>query len=203
MLQEPSRPLLIVLLATLLISGCGQGAATSFDPSAPCTTDARLPRAYPDLEALIPTIFDGRRPTRLDSGRNCTPRTLGLLAQAGFSEIRFGGGLWEVGRRSGVTLAVFSATGLTAERVAEFYEAGARSASKTETVTRTTPVVGGVPGYQIDTLNDESFQTIVVWQAPERDVVRIVLVGSDVRETDGMAEHLDRVQRAEDAFLHG
>ena len=190
-----------VLLA-IVIAACSGGAGATFDPTAPCTTDTRLPRAYPDLEALIPPTFDDRAPARLDSGRNCTPRSLGLLAQAGFTEVRFAGGLWEVGSRSGVTMAVFSAPGLTADKVADFYEAGARSASKTEKVTRTTPLVSAKPAIQIDTLNDESFQTVVVWQAPQAGVVQVVLVGSDIRETLGMDEHTDRIKRAEDAFEH-
>jgi hypothetical protein len=195
------RHLLIVLLAAL-VAGCSAGNEATFDPTASCTADARLPRAYPELEALIPSTFEGRPPTRLDSGRNCTPRSLGLLADSGFREVHFAGGTWEINSRSGVTLAVFSAPNLTAAKVADFYEAGARSASKTENVTRSTPVLNGTPAYQIDTLNDESFQTVVVWQAAQPGVVQIVLVGSDVRETNGMAEHRDRVQRAEDAFLH-
>jgi hypothetical protein len=192
--------LLLVLVAS--VAACSGEAAASFDPTATCTADTRLPRAYPELEALIPTTLDGRPPTRLDSGRNCTPKSLGLLADAGFAEIRFAGGTWELDNRSGVTLAVFSAPNLTASKVADFYEAGARSASKTENVKRTTPVLNGTPAYEIDTLNDQSFQTVVVWQAEQSGVVRIVLVGSDVRETNGMAEHNDRIQRAEDAFLH-
>jgi hypothetical protein len=193
----------VVLAATVIaavVSACSAGATATFNPAAPCTADARLPGAYPDLEALIPGQFEGRPPTRLDSGRNCTPGNLGLLAQAGFSEVWFAGGLWELDSRSGVTLAVFSAPGLTANEVADSFEAGARSASKTENVTRSTPVLGTAPAIQIDTLNDESFQTVVVWQAQQPGIVRIVLVASDVRQTSGMAEHRSRVQRAEDAF---
>jgi hypothetical protein len=196
---------LVHIAATLVASiavACAPGAGTTFNPAASCTADARLSRAYPELEAEIPPTFDGKPPARLDSGRNCTPQSLGLLAQAGISEVRFAGGLWELDDRSGVTLAVFSAPNLTAAKIADFYEAGARSARNTENVTRTTPVLNGTPAYQIDTLNDESFQTIVVWQAPQPGVVRVVLVGSDVRETNGMAEHKNRVQHAEDAFLH-
>jgi hypothetical protein len=193
-------PAITAMAFAVAIAACSPGGASTFDPTAPCTVDARLPRAYPDLEVLIPATFQGRPPTRLDSGRNCTAQSLGLLASAGFPEVRFAGGLWELDSRSGVTLAVFAAPGLTASTVADFYEAGARSARNTENVTRTTPILNGQPAYQIDTLNDQSFQTVVVWQAPQPGIVRIVLVGSDVRETNGMAEHRDRVQRAEDAF---
>jgi hypothetical protein len=183
-----------------VIAACSSGGSATFDPVAPCTADAKLPGAYPDLEALIPTSLEGRAPNRLDSGRNCTPQSLGLLAQAGFQEVRFAGGLWELDSRSGVTLAVFSAPGLTADKLADFYEAGARAASKTENVSRTSPDVDGTSAIQIETLNNQSFQTIVAWQAPQPDIVQVVLVGSDVRETNGMAEHRARVSKAEAAF---
>ena len=189
-------------LVAILCTACTQVGGTTFNPAAPCTADIRQPRAYPDLEAMIPSTFQGRPPTTLDSGRNCTPQSLGLLAQAGVAELHFAGGIWELGSRSGETLAVFTAPGLTADKVADFYEAGARSARKTENVTRSTLILNGKPAIQIETLNDQSFQTIVVWQAPQADVVRIVLVASDVRETKGMNEHRDRVARAEDALEH-
>ena len=193
-----SRTLVVAL--ALVIAACSQGATTTFDPAAPCTADAKLPGAYPALEALIPRTFDGRPPDRLDSGRNCTSRSLGLLATAGYHEVHFAGGLWEVGQRSGVTLAVFTAEGLTAAQLADFYEAGARAASKTENVTRSTVDVEGAQAIQIETLNDESFQTIVVWPGSERDTVRAVLVASDVRESKGIADHRERLAAAEAAF---
>ena len=50
----------------------------AFDPSTPCTADGRAAGAYPDLEASIPAIYDARGPDHLDSGRNCTARSLRL-----------------------------------------------------------------------------------------------------------------------------
>ncbi|MEX2011928.1 MAG: hypothetical protein WEF51_06815 [Chloroflexota bacterium] len=198
------RPLAIVVVALAaagLLTGCAGGtAASSFDPSGPCTTDGQRPGAYPELERLIPASFEGVAPAHLDSGRNCTEANLGTLASHGIREVRFAGGLWETGDRSGFTLAVLVAPNLTAERMADFYEAGARAGRKTEEVKRSTDELDGRNAWMISTLNDESYQTIAVWDAAEPGTVRAVLVGSDVRETDGMESHSALVQRAVAAF---
>jgi hypothetical protein len=194
------------LLTTLLLfagfaAGCRGGQApSSFDPSGPCTGDGQRPGAYPELEKLIPPVFEGVAPTRLDSGRNCTDQNLGTLAGHGIREVRFAGGLWETGERSGFTLAVLTAPALTAERMADFYEAGARAGRKTEEVTRSVAALDGRNYSAINTLNGESYQTIIVWDAGEPGMVRAALVGSDVRETDGMDPHTALVQRAVAAF---
>jgi hypothetical protein len=184
-----------------LVAGCaGGGPPPSFDPTGPCLADGQRPGAYPELERLIPATFEGVAPARIDSGRNCTDRNLGTLASHGIREVRFAGGLWETGERSGFTLAVLVAPELTAERMADFYEAGARAGRKTEEVKRSTYDLDGRNAWMISTLNDESYQTIAVWDAGQPGAVRAVLVGSDVRETDGMGPHSDLVQRALAAF---
>jgi hypothetical protein len=182
------------------VAGCAAGSAASFDPSGPCLVDGQRPGAYPELESLIPPAFEGVAPTRLDSGRNCTERSLGTLASHGIREVRFAGGLWETGQRSGFTLAVLTAPELTAERMADFYEAGARAGRKTEEVKRSIFDLDGQNAWAINTLNGESYQTIAVWDAGPPGVVRAVLVGSDVRETDGLGPHNDLFQRALAAF---
>jgi hypothetical protein len=193
--------LVVALAVASLVAGCAGGrAAPSFDPSGPCTVDGQRPGAYPELERLIPATFEGVAPARLDSGRNCTELNLGTLASHGIREIRFAGGLWETGERSGFTLAVLVAPELTAERMADFYEAGARAGRKTEEVKRSIFDLDGRNAWMISTLNDESYQTIAVWEAGQPGAVRAVLVGSDVRETDGMGPHSDLVQRALAAF---
>jgi hypothetical protein len=192
---------LALVLALVLLAGCaGGGAAPSFDPSGPCTGDGQRPGAYPELERLIPAAFEGIAPVRLDSGRNCTDRNLGTLASHGIREVRFAGGLWETGERSGFTMAVLVAPELTAERMADFYEAGARAGRKTEDVKRSIVELDGRNAWMISTLNDESYQTIAVWEAGQPGMVRAVLVGSDVRETEGMGPHTDLVERAIAAF---
>lgn len=188
------------ILLACLVGGCAGGSAPSFDPSGPCLVDGQRQGAYPELERLIPPAFEGVAPARLDSGRNCTERNLGTLASHGIREVRFAGGLWETGERSGFTLAVLTAPELTAERMADFYEAGARAGRKTEEVKRSIFDLDGRNAWAISTLNDESYQTIAVWDAGQPGVVRAVLVGSDVRETDGMGPHSDLYQRALAAF---
>lgn len=191
----------VALAVAGFVAGCvGGRPAPSFDASGPCTVDGQRPGAYPELEALIPPTFEGIAPARLDSGRNCTERNLGTLASQGIREIRFAGGLWETGDRSGFTLAVLTAPNLTAEIMADFYEAGARAGRKTEEVKRSIFDLEGRNAWMISTLNDESYQTIVVWDAVQPGAVRAVLVGSDVRETDGMGPHSDLVHRAMAAF---
>jgi hypothetical protein len=196
--------LFALLVLAGVAAGCrGGGAAPSFEPSGPCTGDGQRPGAYPELEKLIPPSFEGVAPTRLDSGRNCTEKNLGTLAGNGIREIHFAGGLWETGERSGFTLAVLVAPQLTAERMADFYEAGARAGRKTEDVNRSVGTIDGRNVWTISTLNDESYQTIVVWDTAEAGMVRAVLVGSDVRETSGRGPHGALVQRAVEAFSGG
>lgn len=200
---EIVRPnaVVVALAVAVVAAGCvGSRPAPSFDPAGPCTTDGQRPGAYPELERLIPPTFEGAAPATLDSGRNCTEQNLGTLAGLGIREVRFAGGLWETGARSGFRMAVFTAPGLDAEAMADFYEAGARAGRKTEDVKRSVLDLDGKNAWMISTLNGESYQTIVVWDASQPGTVRAVLVGSDVRETEGMGTHTDLVQRAIAAF---
>ena len=199
---RPTSRLLAAFVLGLVLVGCsGGGPPPSFDPSGPCSGDGQRPGAYPQLERMIPAAFEGIAPVRIDSGRNCTERNLGTLASHGIREVRFAGGLWETGERSGFTMAVLTAPNLTAERMADFYEAGARAGRKTEDVKRSIFDLDGRNAWMISTLNDESYQTIVVWDVPQRGAVFAVLVGSDVRETEGMGAHDELVRRALAAFL--
>jgi hypothetical protein len=124
------------------------------------------------------------------------------MVRWGITDVRFAGGLWEVGARSGVSLAVFRADGLTAGILFEFYESGARTAPKTDGTMISDVKVGGVPGRRLDTLNDESFQTVVTWPGPSGEI-RAVLVGTDIREAGNRDVHEDRVAAAMAAFEAG
>jgi ribosomal protein L15 len=137
----------------------------------------------------------------VDSGRNCSAGNLGTLSRHGITELRFAGGLWETSGRSGVTMALFSAPGLTVEQMGEFYESGAREARKTEAITTAPVEVSGLAGRRLDTLNDESFQTIIVLEDREPDLVRAVLVASNVREVGTREAHEAVVQSATDAAV--
>jgi hypothetical protein len=182
----------------LLAVGCSRGPA-SFDPASACTVDGRFSGAYPELEARVPRSLAGRAPDRLDSGRSCTGPTLGTLQGHGVAELRFGGGLWEQGRNSGTSLVVFdSPTPLAAEWVAEFYEAGARAGKNTDAIETRPLTVAGSDAKRLDTLNDESYQTVVVWPRDGRVVA--ALVASSIREVESRGAHEARVADALAAF---
>jgi hypothetical protein len=181
-----------------LIAGCSSAPA-SFDPSSACTADGRFPGAYPQLEALVPRSLGGRAPDRLDSGRSCTDAGLATLKARGVRELRFAGGLWEQGSNSGTTLVAFdSPTALDALWVAEFYEAGARAGKNTDAIETGPLTVAGSSGYRLDTLNDDSYQTVVVWLRDGHVVA--ALVASAVREVQSRANHEARVTDALGAF---
>jgi hypothetical protein len=153
-----------------MAGGCGSASPYStFDPKVPCVTDGRFPGAYPDLEARVPNRFAGRGPDTLDSGRNCTAAELGTLAGHGIREVRFAGGTWDLSNDSGVTLAVFTGDGLTAEWLGEWYESSARSARSTQQITPSRPTIGGRQAYRLDTVNGQSDQIVITWDAPPTD----------------------------------
>ena len=184
------------LLLVVGLVGCAQ----PFDPTGPCTTDGFAAGAYPDLEALVPTSFRERGPDRLDSGRNCTEERLGTLWSRGLRELRFAGGLWELGAETGATLAVFTGDGLTADALADFYEAGAREAPDTKDLERTTVTVGGATGQRLDLDNDGYLQTVVAWPAGADRALRVVLVSSAARDVADPAAHDATVDEAIAAF---
>jgi hypothetical protein len=183
------EPILLVAVAVALVA-CG----TTFDPSGPCTQDGRVAGAYPELEALVPASFQGRGPDQLDSGRSCTRGALGPLADRGIEELRFAGGLWRTGSQSGITLAVFRATGLEAEAMLEFYRSGAGGSRRIERLTTGEVRRGSRVLLRLDALNDASDQSILVWQ--DGDLVRAVLVADSVSEVSSKADHERRVTEA-------
>jgi hypothetical protein len=183
--------LVITLALAPLVVGCAAGATAPFDPTGACAVDGRAPGAYPDLEALVPTRYQGVPPATLDSGRNCSAGNLGSLASHGISEVRFAGGTWTFGAERAAVLAVFRATGLTADALATFYGDSARTASRTSIVGSTAPTIDGRPGHRLDTETGERVQTVVIWPAAERDVVNVVIT-NDLPDA--------RIQDAIDAF---
>lgn len=159
---------------TVAVLGCGQPAA-SFDPSGPCTADGSAAGAYPDLEARIPATYEGRGPDQLDSGRNCTAENLGSLADAGIEELRFAGGTWDFGGNRAAALVVFTAPGLTADAIADFYEASAAGANRTRITGTSEPTLAGEPTRRLDTTTGSRIQTVVVWPAADPDSVNVVI----------------------------
>ncbi len=191
--------LALALAVSMTAAACTMGGP-AFDPTGPCVVDGQAQGAYPELEALVPTAFEGGPPSRLDSGRNCTPENLGPLVESGIEEVRFAGGLWELGSESGTTLAVFSGEGLTAEILGRFYQEGAEQARKTDDVTGAPATVAGRPGYRLDLTNDGYLQTVVTWPAADGSVVQVALVSSAARDVEDPAAHDATVDRAIAAF---
>ena len=168
---RPLRPFLIALL----VVACGAPPAASFDPSGPCAQDGSAPGAYPELEAMVPARYENAPPETLDSGRNCTAESLGTLRGAGIDEVRFAGGTWGFGGIRAAALAVFSAPGLTAAEMADFYSESARVANRTRVTGESEPTLAGRQVHRIDTETGSRQQTVVVWPAAETDVVNVVI----------------------------
>ncbi|MFM2105805.1 MAG: hypothetical protein RL338_837 [Chloroflexota bacterium] len=177
----PRPPVGIVAVALALavavaLAGCSATPApASFDPAASCTEDARLPGAYPELEAFLPTRLFDAAPDSLDSGRNCTERNLGTLVNHGIAELRFAGALWERSESTGVRLAVFAGDGVTAERIGEWYEGSARSTNKTTALRPSRPTIDGRQAYRLDLLASEQPQTVVAWPSADGTRVQVVI----------------------------
>ena len=91
-----------------------------------------------------------------------------------------------------------SPTPLDAKWLAEFYEAGARAGKNTDAIETAQLTIAGSTGYRLDTLNDDSYQTVIVW--PRAGHVVGALVASAVREVETRAEHEARVTTALAAF---
>jgi len=173
----PLRRGLLTLLVPLALA-CAVVACAApppFDPTGPCTTDGSAPGAYPELEALVPTRFEGTAPETLDSGRNCTGEEPGALADAGIEEVRFAGGTWSFGGNRAAALVVFQAPGLTRDLVADFYATTARDADRTQVTGESTPTLAGQATRRLDSKTGERLQTVVVWDGDEPGTVHVVL----------------------------
>jgi len=179
-------PLVLLLGVAAVVAACGpEEASASFDPAIPCNGAARqqMQGAYPALEARVPLEIEGRPAASRDSGRFCAAETLGSVYEAGVTEVRFGGGIWEVGERGGIQLGAFEGDGLTPALLAEEYRQAADRSRRTEAVRATTLEIDGRPAWRIDVVNGNSRQAIVVWGSADGAVVQVV-VAADVDETD-------------------
>lgn len=174
----------------MLVAACA-GAGASFSPTGPCLVDGKAPGTYPDLEARVPTTLGTTPDTTRDSGRNCTATTLGTLKGHGVTDLRYAGSTWSPNTGPQTVIAVFrSADGLPplqAAWVQEFYQAGAQASTKTENIKVTQPTISGVTVWRLDTLNDLSFQSVVV--LPGDVLVHVVIVATEVGPNASMADH--------------
>ena len=103
---------------------------------------------------------------------------------------------------TGVSLAIFTdPTGPDLETawLAEYYETGARTGRKVESVETTQfRVSDGIVGQRVDALNGESFQTVVVWE--RNGQMAVVVVADFIREIQTREAHDAVVRQAVDAF---
>jgi hypothetical protein len=180
---------LVMVAMTIGVAGCAGGGAT-FDPTGACVVDGAIPGAYPELEARLPTEYRGERPEVVDSGRNCSDEALGTLAGA-FEEIRFAGGTWTFGAERALVLAVFTAPGLDAEAMRDFYTASARNTTRMEILGESEIEIAGREAYRLDAKRVERLQTVVVWPSGDEDHVNVVIT-NDLPDA--------RIQEAIEAF---
>ena len=185
---RPALAVIVVAVAALLVAGCAAAIpVVSFDPASACTTDGRQPGAYPDLEALLPTTYEGRAPDNVDSGRSCTPEALGALAQAGIDGVRFAGATWGLGGSSGLTVAAFEGSGLDPASMLDFYTRSAGTDRHTEDFSTSDVTVGGKAGRRLDVLaTNGAGHTVVTWPADRPGTV-FVLLASDLGDAAVLA----------------
>ena len=165
---------LLLFVALGMVAACS-GAASSFDPAGPCTSDGKAAGAYPELEARLPSTYRGEAPTAIDSGRNCSAEALGPLGELGYAEVRFAGATWTFGAERALVLAVFTAPGLEVADMAAFYEESARTTPRMELLEVAAPTIAGRKGWRLDAKRVDRLQTIVVWPAADPDVVNVVV----------------------------
>ncbi|HYK96167.1 MAG TPA: hypothetical protein VE011_09930 [Candidatus Dormibacteraeota bacterium] len=160
----------------------------------------KAPGSFTTLEALLPKQLDGAAPNLVDSGANCTAGALGTYADHGISQLHFAGATWDGSNGDGTVIAIMSTQGLPEPAVQtawveEFYTAGAQHASHTENITTTRPSMPGAGiVFRLETLNNLSLQTVVVW--PDGADVWVVIVATTVDPNASRAAHDQRVLAA-------
>lgn len=185
------------LLLSIVVSGCGAfGSAPSANAACP-TGDVRAPGTLPKLEALLPLGMIERSPDAKDSGWNCSETALGTYVTHGVTKLDFAGATWSGSNGDGTVVAMLALdTGpLDASWVQEFYTAGAVAAKHTAAVKTDRPRYAGAGQvFRLETINDLSLQTVVIW--PARPYVRVVIVATTVSPDAVRADHDARVQAA-------
>ena len=168
-----ARLALVVAIAT---GGC---VAAPPDGSLPCnaTIDAQRAAGFDvALEATLPIAGWERKPTQVDSGRECSPARLGPLWGAGIRELRSAGAIFDNADQTGYTLVSYRADGLTLEALAYAFERGARGGRKTQDVRVESERVGEWPATRLTLINGDHGQVIVLFADPaESPIVRGVL----------------------------
>ena len=176
-----------ILAVAVVLGACGSSIpVVSFDPSSRrAPTEGQQPGAYPELEALLPTTYQGKAPDNVDSGRNCTPAALGHARRRRHRRGPVRGRHLGPGGTSGLTVAVFRARAWMPTPMLEFYEASAehrpphreaRRRSDDDRRRRRGPSGWTSCG------SDGAGQTIVTWQ-PADDGPVWVLLAADIGDT--------------------
>lgn len=185
------------LLLSVASAGCSLlGPTPSPDPACP-TGDVRAAGTLPALEALLPRGMIERSPDSLDSGWNCSATALGSYVAHGIRKLNFAGATWAQRNSNGIVTAILALdTGpLDSAWVEEFYTAGAVAARHTGEVKTDRPTYKGAgPVFRLETINDLSLQTVVIW--PAAQYVHVVLVATEVSPDAVRADHDERVRIA-------
>jgi len=177
------RTLLATLLLAVVVGGCAP--TTPPDGSLPCNETIDQQRAVGFdivLEAALPVAGWDATPVTVDSGRECSQARLGPLWGAGIRELRSAGAIFELPDKTGYSLVIYSATGLTLDNLAYAFERGARGGRKTQGLTIVDIKVGTWPAKQFTLINGDHRQVITLFDTGEADRVR-ALLASDISNT--------------------
>lgn len=185
------------LIVAVMPAACGPtGSVASPNPDCP-SGDVQAAGALPGLEALLPRGMIERSPDSVDSGWNCSPTALGSYVAHGVTKLQFAGATWEQPNGNGIVTAIMALDSgpLDSTWVEEFYTAGAVAGRHTGNVKTDRPSYEGAGQvFRIETINDLSLQTVVIW--PSAPYVRVVIVATTVSPDAVRADHDERVRIA-------
>ena len=198
---RPATTLAIVLGLALSIAaaGCSVLGPTP-SPDAACPGgDTRAAGKLPALEALLPRGMVERSPDSLDSGWICSTTGLGSYVAHDIRKLNFAGATWAQADSNGngvvVAILALDSGPLDPAWDEEYYTAGAVAARHTGEVKTDRPTYQGAGQvFRLETINDLSLQTVVVW--PAAPYVNVVIVATEVSPDAVRADHDERVRIA-------
>jgi len=190
---------LAVLLAILAAACSSAPTPAPTTLGATCLTDTRARGTFPELEALLPRGMIEAAPTTVDSGANCTQATLGTYRSHGVGELRFAGATWDYGNGDATVVALLEAgpvgPPMQVAWVEEFYTTGAVNGRHTGEVKTARPVMPGAGQvFLLETVNDLSLQTVVIW--PAGQLTWVVIVATTIGPDASRTGHDQRVATA-------
>jgi hypothetical protein len=189
--------LTVGLLVSIAAAGCGAlGTTASPNPACPAG-DVRGPGTLPKLESLLPQGMIERSPDTVDSGWICSATPLGTYVAHGVTKLDFAGATWDQANGNGIVTALLAldSGALDATWVEEFYTAGAVAGKHTGAVKTDRPTYQGAGQvFRLETINDLSLQTVVIW--PAAPYVHVVIVATEVSPDAVRADHDQQVETA-------